>query len=386
MGRILLAFCLIIVWSSIDASLLGYKRKDPMFDWSKMQGKSGKEVLDAFKLFKTKFKKSYKSAEEETFRMNIFIENHNKIVKLNEEARRNNESVVYGVNKFNDWTDDEFRSLFRKGPSTFDHEFPRYDPISHKLVNSTRSKRQVRLPPRVDLREVKINGNYILPEVKDQGHCGCCWAFAAVAVAETANALVNGGKMTYLSDQEVCDCANGYSPGCFGGHAFEGLKFAYTRGLTSEYRYPYDDGRANYTGMCRRIKPVMKLRRYFSFTPRHPTKTLFEIKDSLNYVQTPIAVSFEIGDKFRYYKEGYLVHEDCKDMDEPLYHSANIVGYFSDWERGRLYDFYILRNSWGYRWGDGGYVYVAAGRNWCGIEDEPLSGEMRPASYYRNNY
>ena len=45
-------------------------------------------------------------------------------------------------------------------------------------------------------------------------------------------------------------------------------------------------------------------------------------------------------------------------------HSLGVVGFGSDLIRG---DYWILKNSWGSNWGDGGFVYIARGNNlWCG--------------------
>ena len=49
--------------------------------------------------------------------------------------------------------------------------------------------------------------------VKDQGHCGSCWAFASTFVVE-AHHFIASGKLLSLSEQELIDCTK-YS--CNGG-------------------------------------------------------------------------------------------------------------------------------------------------------------------------
>ena len=51
--------------------------------------------------------------------------------------------------------------------------------------------------------------------LKDQGSCGSCWAFAAVALVETYYAR-KGNPVTRLSDQQLVDCET-ISYGCDGG-------------------------------------------------------------------------------------------------------------------------------------------------------------------------
>ena len=50
-------------------------------------------------------------------------------------------------------------------------------------------------------------------EVKNQGGCGSCWAFAAATVQESMQAIKNDAPVVRLSEQEGVDCdSNSY--GC----------------------------------------------------------------------------------------------------------------------------------------------------------------------------
>ena len=42
--------------------------------------------------------------------------------------------------------------------------------------------------------------------VKDQGHCGSCWAFAATGALEAMNFIANGALVS-LSEQNLIDCS-----------------------------------------------------------------------------------------------------------------------------------------------------------------------------------
>ncbi len=66
---------------------------------------------------------------------------------------------------------------------------------------------------------------------------------------------------------------------------------------------------------------------------------------------------------FRYYKTGILNSSSC---GSTLDHAVLLVGYGS--ENGQ--DYWIIKNSWGTRWGDQGYVKIArtaGGAGICGI-------------------
>ncbi|KAK6238368.1 hypothetical protein QUC31_003837 [Theobroma cacao] len=84
--------------------------------------------------------------------------------------------------------------------------------------------------------------------IKDQGQCGCCWAFSAVAAMEGITKLTNG-KLISLSEQELVDCdTKGEDQGCQGGLMDDAFEFIEkNQGLTTEAIYPYKgvDGTCN---------------------------------------------------------------------------------------------------------------------------------------------
>lgn len=52
--------------------------------------------------------------------------------------------------------------------------------------------------------------------VKDQGNCGSCWAFSAVATLESFSLMK--GTSVLLSEQQLVDCSRSYGNfGCAGG-------------------------------------------------------------------------------------------------------------------------------------------------------------------------
>lgn len=84
--------------------------------------------------------------------------------------------------------------------------------------------------------------------VKNQGHCGSCWAFSANGALETQT-WKHKGRMTVLSEQNLIDCTATYgNHGCHGGYM--GLAYEYierNKGVNTEESYPYEAVR----GQCR---------------------------------------------------------------------------------------------------------------------------------------
>jgi len=75
--------------------------------------------------------------------------------------------------------------------------------------------------------------------VKNQGSCGSCWAFAAVSQLESLN-YIKSGNYQYLSEQQLVDCATRGNNGCNGGfmsYAFD--YYANANGMVAEDKYPY---------------------------------------------------------------------------------------------------------------------------------------------------
>lgn len=98
------------------------------------------------------------------------------------------------------------------------------------------------------------------------------------------------------------------------------------------------------------------------------------------YRHGPIAVGFEVLDDFRYYKGGIYRHTGLKSEVnkvgngfEVTNHAVTIVGYgHCDKENA---DYWIVKNSWGDQWGEGGYFRILRGVDEVAIES------MGQASY-----
>ncbi|XBI49241.1 hypothetical protein VPH35_112838 [Triticum aestivum] len=197
--------------------------------------------------------------------------------------------------------------------------------------------------------------------IKDQGGCGCCWAFSAVAAMEGVIKLKTG-KLISLSEQELVDCdVHGEDQGCEGGLMDDAFKFIIKNGgLTTESNYPYtaaDDKCKTGTNDAASIKS-------YEDVPTNNEGALMQAVAS-----QPVSVAVDGGDMtFQFYKGGVMTGSCGTELD----HGIAAIGY------GKTSDgtnYWLLKNSWGTTWGENGYLRMEKDipdkRGMCGLAMEP---------------
>ena len=101
-------------------------------------------------------------------------------------------------------------------------------------------KAVVTIPPSKNTRALQVIADIdwtlkagVTP-VKNQGKCGSCWAFTAIAATESIFLIKN--KVTYdLSEQQLVDCSGSYrNLGCDGGLSSNAMKYIQEIGISSE--------------------------------------------------------------------------------------------------------------------------------------------------------
>lgn len=171
------------------------------------------------------------------------------------------------------------------------------------------------------------------------------------------------GAQVNLSEQQLMDCSQPEGNNSCNGGLMEAA-FQYVidnHGVCSEKDYPYemkDD-------KCRhKCKPVIQLRKYANVPPKHETALKAAI---VKY--GPVSVTIEADQlPFQFYHEGVFDAACGNTLD----HGVLAVGYGTDAASGK--DYWIVKNSWGPKWGDHGYIKLArhmgsAGE--CGILLDP---------------
>lgn len=132
-----------------------------------------------FEQYKAEYQKNYLKTGEEEYRRTIFLRNLVKIAEHNANPKNTHQ---LGVNQFTDLTDVEFAALYLT---------LRVPKQNIEIVNDKST------PSNVDLDWSAKGG---VSPVKNQGGCGSCWAFSAIAAVESAY-LVRSNATLDLSDQ-----------------------------------------------------------------------------------------------------------------------------------------------------------------------------------------
>ncbi|KAL1104117.1 hypothetical protein V6Z11_D04G045700 [Gossypium hirsutum] len=209
------------------------------------------------------------------------------------------------------------------------------------------------LPSTVDWRKKGA-----VTPIKDQGQCGCCWAFSAVAAMEGVTKLTTG-KLISLSEQELVDCdTKGEDQGCEGGLMDDAFQFIEkNKGLTTESIYPYKgvDGTCNTNEEANHAAKING----FEDVPANSEDALQKA-----VANQPVSVAIDAGGfDFQFSSGGVFTGSCGTDLD----HGVTAVGYGED--GGTKY--WLVKNSWVSSWGEEGYIRmqrdVDAKEGLCGI-------------------
>ncbi|KAJ1286715.1 hypothetical protein BS78_03G373200 [Paspalum vaginatum] len=287
-----------------------------------------------------------------TFKENVhFIHAHNK---------RGDRPYRLRLNRFGDMGREEFRSTFadsgindlRRGA----HAAPGF---MYAGVGD--------VPRSVDWRQAGA-----VTAVKDQGRCGSCWAFSTVVAVEGINAI-RTGSLVSLSEQELIDCDREES-GCQGGLMEDAFEFIRSHGgITTEAAYPYRAA----NGSCDSVRS--RRGRLVVIDGHQAVPAGSEDALAKAVAHQPVSVAIDAGGQaFQFYSDGVFTGDCGTDLD----HGVAAVGYGVS-DDGTAY--WIVKNSWGPGWGEGGYIRMlrgAGGGGLCGIAMEasfPIKTSPNPA-------
>jgi cathepsin L len=282
---------------------------------SEYQGK----FVDFTREFNKQYATSDMFAKYNTFKYWVdYVRNHNA----------GNNTWEAGINEFSDLSPVEFEAIYLTG---LKGDAP--TEVSEEVDISG-------LPNDIDWRT-----SGAVTAVKNQGQCGSCWAFSATGAME-GYSKTKKGSLPNLSEQQLVDCAGSQgNHGCGGGWPSSAIKYAQGKGSASQSSYPYT-GR---DGSCKTAAAV--------FTPPGSRTGTGESTLAAQLANFPVSIALDASGGFQSYKSGTF-NGPCGTQ---LNHAVLAVGYNAGT--------WFVKNSWGTGWGSSGYIYMARGKNLCGLSN-----------------
>ncbi|XP_038902939.1 ervatamin-B [Benincasa hispida] len=299
-------------------------------------GSSSGDLQGRYQKWMSKYGRQYKSREEWERRFTIYQLNVQYIDNFNSLDH----SYTLAENNFADLTNDEFKETY----------------LGYKTDwlpdTCFRYGNMVDLPTNVNWRKEGA-----VTPIKNQGQCGSCWAFSAVAAVEGIN-KIKTGKLMSLSEQELVDCdvASG-NQGCNGGFMDKAFQFIKKTGLTTETEYPY----RGIESTCNKQK-VRNHTVEISGYEKVPANDEKSLKAAV--ANQPVSVAIDAGGyDFQFYSGGVFSGNCGKQLN----HGVAIVGYGQASNKS----YWLVKNSWGTDWGESGYIRMKRDstdkRGTCGI-------------------
>ncbi|GAB2222681.1 hypothetical protein Droror1_Dr00016804 [Drosera rotundifolia] len=313
----------------------------------------GTEMM--FARFVAEYGKEYGTREEYVKRMGIFARN---VVRVGEHQAMD-PTARHGVTEFMDLTEEEFERMYMglgvEGVGVMAAE------VGGGVGEGGEAEVEG-FPESFDWREKGA-----VTEVKMQGVCGSCWAFSTTGAIEGAN-FIASGKLLNLSEQQLIDCDHvcdkkkktDCDSGCRGGLMTNAYKYLIEAGgLMEEKDYPYTgkQGECKFNSSMVAVKVV-------NFT----TIPVDEKQIAAHLVHHgPLAVGLNA-----VFMQTYIGGVSCPLICGKRWvnHGVLLVGYgskgFSILRFGNK-PYWIIKNSWGAKWGESGYYRLCRGHGMCGI-------------------
>jgi len=309
-----------------------------------------------FQDFKTKFSKVYGDDLEEEKRFQIFSKNIRDVVAHNSKQTS---SYTKGINQFSDLTDEEFKDTFLG-----------YKRVQAPQALKSQSTESVKdLPDSVNWAEAGVTTG-----VKNQGQCGSCWAFATTEQVESYYKLATD-ELIDLSAQQVTSCTPNLSQcggtgGCYGSVTELGFNYLQLFGHVLEADYPYVSGTTTNSEECNydlnSVTPAVALSGYVTLPPNDPEAVMKHLAEV-----GPLAIAADAS-RWSSYSGG--VFDGCSfDENISINHGIQLVGYGSEFSPLGVYDYWLVRNSWGASWGEDGYIKLLRTPA-CGVNSTPMDG------------
>jgi len=261
----------------------------------------------------------------------------------------------------------------------------RVTPLSHTLsqrrrftpnsFNANRVSSVSAIPETFDAREQWPKCDTI-KAIRDQGHCGSCWAFGA-AESFGDRYCVASGKSVAFSPQHIIDCYKD-NDGCMGGVLDLTWYDLVKQGVVTDECKPYaGEAHDECFTVCNNSQHTpaeyyYAKNAYSTFVAFNYEKTVRAIQEEI-MARGPVEAAFYVLEDFMKYQSG--VYQRTAGAEYEGGHAIKIIGWGTD--KDTKVPYWLVANSWGKDWGEDGFFRIRRGTNECGIESEVATGLIK---------
>ena len=213
----------------------------------------------------------------------------------------------------------------------------------------------------------RVQWSDCITPIRNQEHCGSCWAFSSATVLSDRFCIASKGKINVvLSPQYLVSCDKNES-GCEGGFLEDTWAFLEKEGIVTDKCFSYKSGDGKLIPSCSSVceNSSEKFFTYKAITgsSKQFTCSLQMQKEILT--NGPVQTGFIVYEDFMHYKSGIYQYTGGRKLGG---HAVRVIGW--GLESGVKY--WIVANSWGSLWGENGFFRIAFGE--CLFEANAYAG------------